>query len=150
MVISKDAAVIASAEVEVAAGAGVVWDVIADIPGWPSWNPDVNLASLSGPLAPGSEFRWRSGPGSIKSTLQQVQPPHLISWTGKTMGITAVHVWAFTPQDNSTLVRTEETWDGFVPRLLRKPMLQVLQRYIDRGLASLKVEAERRQALQTK
>jgi hypothetical protein len=38
----------ARGEIEVAASPQILWEVLTDIPKWPSWNPDVESASLEG------------------------------------------------------------------------------------------------------
>ena len=92
MEINTDAPAVARGEIEVAAPPEVVWAVLTDIAAWPSWNPDVKSAALDGPLAAGTQFRWKAGPGTITSTLQSVEAPRRIEWTGTTFGIKAVHV----------------------------------------------------------
>jgi uncharacterized protein YndB with AHSA1/START domain len=146
MEIDASAPAVAHGEVEVAAPPELVWAVLTDIDGWPSWNPEVKSASLEGPVAKGMRFRWKSGPGTITSTLQTVEPPHLIAWTGKTLGINAAHVYRLEPRGDSTIVRSEESWDGLLVRLLRRPMTKTLQKAIESGLEHLKTEAERRAA----
>jgi len=138
------APVIASGETEVAADPEVVWEVMAAIDRWPDWNPDVKSAFLEGELAPGSKFSWKAGPGTITSRIQQVERLQSLAWTGRSLGINAVHVWRLEPRDDKTVVRTEESWEGLLVRIFRSPMQKMLQRAIDAGLLHLKAEAERR------
>jgi uncharacterized protein YndB with AHSA1/START domain len=98
-VIDEQAPVAGASETEIAATPEVVWDVLTAIERWPKWNPAVKSASMHGELAKGSEFRWKAGPGTITSTTQQVEPPQLIVWTGKTFGIKAVHVHTLEPRN---------------------------------------------------
>ena len=142
MEINTSAPAVARGAVEVAAPAEIVWDVLANIAQWPSWNPDVKRASLEGPLASGTQFRWKAGPGTITSTLQSVERPSLLAWTGTTFGIRAVHVYRLEQQGDTTTVRSEESWDGLLVRLLRRRMTNTLQNAIELGLRHLKVEAE--------
>jgi hypothetical protein len=100
--------------------------------------------SFDGLLAPGSEFRWKAGPGTIVSTLQQVEPPRRVSWLGRTMSIKAVHDWRLEPRDGGTLVETEETYSGLVARLFRGQLQKTLDKALEEGLQHLKLEAERR------
>jgi uncharacterized protein YndB with AHSA1/START domain len=146
MEVDQSAPAVASSEIEIAAPSEVVWDVVADFDSWPEWNPEVKSMSIDGPVAEGTRFSWSAGPGTITSTLQRVERPNLIAWTGKTLGIDAVHVWRFEPRDGGTLVRTEESWAGLLPRLLRGRMQKALQESLDDGLPRLKAEAERRSA----
>src|SRR5205823_4600668 len=122
----------------------IVWDVLADINGWPRWNPAVTEAALSGPLAPGPTFRWKAGPGGITSTLRQVAPPRVLAWTGKTFGIDAIHVYRLEARDSGTVVRTAESWEGWPARLFRGRMQKMLEDGLGPGLDALKAEAERR------
>lgn len=147
MEINKDAPAVSYGEIQVDASPEIVWAVLTDIERWPSWNPDVKSASPAGPLAKGTQFRWKAGPGTITSTLQFVEPPHLIAWTGKTFGIKAVHVHRLEPQGDATIVKSEESWDGLVVRVLRGSMTKTLQKSTESGLRHLKTEAERRTAM---
>ncbi len=144
MQINADAPAVAIGETHIAASPETVWQVLTNIEGWPSWNPDVKDASLAGDLSVGSVFRWKAGPGKITSTLQQVEPPNLIGWTGKTFGIQAIHLWRLQPDNGGTLAHSEESWEGFPVRILSGRMQKMLQEAIDNGLQYLKAEAERR------
>lgn len=144
MTINESAPVVAAGEIKIAAGPEIVWDVLAAIDRWPTWNPDVKAVSLNGQVAEGTEFRWKSGPGTIISTIRSVEQPRLLAWTGKTFGIRAIHVWRLESRDGHTVVRTEESWEGLMARILRRSMVRMLENAIDSGLAHLKAEAERR------
>lgn len=146
MEVNKAAPAIATGEIEIRAKPELVWDLLADIDNWPSWNPAVKEAKLMGGLRESSVFRWKAGPGTITSTLEKVNRPHEIGWRGRTMGINAVHVYKLEPRAEGTMVHTEESFDGLVVRLLKGSMRKTLQKGIDSGLASLKKEAERRSA----
>ncbi len=146
MEVNRDAPAVSHAEIEVAASPEIVWAVLSDIDNWPSWNPDVKQASLAGSLAPGVQFRWKAGPATITSTIQSVEPPRVIAWTGKTFGINAVHVYRLEPQGDTTVVKSDESWDGWIVRLFRGPMTKTLQKSTESGLEHLKTEAERRAA----
>jgi len=142
--VNKAAPAVATGDIEIRAKPEVVWDVLADIDGWPSWNTDVKEAKLTGGLSVGSVFRWKAGPRMITSTLEQVEAPREIGWSGQTMGIIAVHVYRLVPLGDGTKVHSEESFDGLIARLLKGPTRKNLQKRLDGGLASLKKEAERR------
>jgi uncharacterized protein YndB with AHSA1/START domain len=141
--INAAAPAVARGEIEVAAAPEIVWHVLTDIANWPSWIPDVESATLDGPLAPGTQFRWKAGPWRITSTLQSVEPPQRIEWTGTTFGIKAIHVYELEQRDGTTTVRSAESWDGLLVRLLRGSMTKSVQKAIDSGLRHLEIEAER-------
>jgi len=146
MEINRDAPATAEGELQIDADPRTVFSVISAIDQWPSWNPDVRSVTLQGPVQPGAVFRWKSGPSSLTSTLQVVDPPHEIAWTGTTMGIKAVHVFRFQASDGGTLARSEESWQGMLASLLKGYSRKTLDKGIRSVLAHLKTEAERRAA----
>jgi hypothetical protein len=148
--IDASAPAVARSEIAIAAAAEVVWDVLVDVTDWPSWNRDVKAATLDGPIAEGTRFQWKAGPGTIKSTFQRVEPPRLIGWKGTTFGIRAIHVHRLEPRVDQTVVTSHESWDGLLVRLLRGKMASTLQNSLDSGLRYLKAEAQRRATLTTR
>ena len=144
MEVDRDAPAVARAETEIAADPETVWEILTGFEAWPSWNPDVSSVAHDGDVAEGTVFRWKAGRATITSTLRQVERPRMVAWTGKTTGIDAVHVWRLEPHDGGTLVRTEESWQGLLVRVLSGPMRKSLQKAVDGGLQHLKAEAERR------
>lgn len=144
MEISPSAPAIAMGETFIDAPPERVFALIADIGDWPRWNTDVQAVELDGPVGPGTGFRWKSGSVPISSELAVVDPPREIGWTGSTMGIRAVHVFHFEARDGGTLARSEESWEGWMARLLRGYSRRTLEKTINTVLADLKAEAERR------
>ncbi len=110
---------------------------------WPGASKSVTLQDL---VQPGTVFRWKAEPSSLTSTLQVVDPPHEIAWTGTTMGIKAVHVFRFQASDGGTLARSEESWEGVLASVLKGYSRRTLDKGIRSVLAHLKTEAERRAA----
>jgi uncharacterized protein YndB with AHSA1/START domain len=146
MEINRNAPATADGELRIAADPQTVFAVISAIHQWPSWNPDVKSVSLEGPVQPGTVFRWKSGPSSLTSTIQVLDPPREIAWTGTTMGIKAVHVFRFQATDGGTLARSEESWEGLLASLLKGYSRKTLDKGIRSVLAHLRTEAERRAA----
>jgi uncharacterized protein YndB with AHSA1/START domain len=141
---TSEAPVRSRREIEIAAPPEIVWDVLTRFEEWPQWNREVKSMSFDGPVAPGSEFGWKAGPGRIASTLEQVEPPRLISWRGRTMSIRAMHEWHLEPRDGGTSVQTEETFSGLLARLFRGQLQKTLDKSLEEGLEHLKGETERR------
>jgi hypothetical protein len=56
----------------------------------------------------------------------------------------AFHVWRLEPNNGTTRVQTEETFDGLMARLLRRRLSKTLTSSLESGLRHLKTEAERR------
>ena len=132
-----------TAEIDVAAPVETVWRVLTDLERWPSWNPDVTSMSVDGPLAEGTVFRWKAGPRTIVSTIEYVDPPHAVAWSGRTLGVKATHVWRFEQEGDTTHVRTEEALKGLVARVLRRSLQKTLDKALEDGLRNLKAQAER-------
>jgi hypothetical protein len=142
--INTAAPVVGVRETEIAADREVVWAVLSGIRQWPDWNPDVKSVSMRDQVSEGSKFRWKAGPGTITSTLQSVEPPRRIAWSGKAFGLHALHLYVLEAREGMTLVRTEESYDGLIAHLFRGRLQKTLDRTLENGLRHLKVEAERR------
>jgi uncharacterized protein YndB with AHSA1/START domain len=147
--INEQAPVVGASEIEIAASPEAVWAVLTAFERWPSWNREVKSVTMQGDVAPGSVFRWKAGPGTITSTIQRVERPRLIAWTGKTLGIKAIHFWHFDLRNGKTFVRTEESYDGLVVRLFRRSLQKTLDRALADGLRYLKTEVEGRTTRET-
>lgn len=144
MDINRKAPVVAKGEVDIAADPETVWKVLATLDRWPDWNAGVRSVSIDGAVAKGTAFRWKAGRWKITSVIQNVKRARLLAWTGRMMGISAVHAWHLEPAGAATRVVTEESWQGPVVRLFRRSLQRSLDKAIASGLESLKVEAERR------
>ncbi|HSV65011.1 MAG TPA: SRPBCC family protein [Mycobacteriales bacterium] len=136
----------ATAETTIEAPADAVWQVLTDFPRWPEWSPGVTAMHIDGPVAVGTTFRWRSGPSRITSTITDVDPGRSIAWTGRTLGISAVHRWEVVSAGERTVVRTEETWRGLVPRLLRARAQRMLETSLQSGVVALGSQVVTRRA----
>lgn len=142
--INREAPIVLHQEIEIAAVADVVWGVLSAIEAWPTWNPDVASALLQGELKPGTSFHWRAGGSSVSSQLVQVAPAREIAWTGRAMGVSVIHVYRLEARDGATVVRTDESVEGLVARLFRRPLRARMDKALIDGLRCLCSEAERR------
>jgi len=141
--IDESAPVTARREIGVAASPEIVWALLTTMDRWPDWNPEVKTASQPA-LERGGVFRWKAGPAALTSTLAEVEPPNVLGWTGKSMGMHAVHIWRLEADGEHTLARTEESWSGALPRLLPGMMRRSLEKTLESWLTHLKAEAESR------
>lgn len=142
MEINRAAPAVALKEIVIAAAPEAVWAVHTDIDLWPSWHPDITAAELKGPPDQGSTFTWKSGPGSITSTLSVVEPHRRVAWTGKAMGTRAIHVWRLEPSSDGTRVVTEESMEGWPVSLLKGFFQKTLEKTLDAWLLALKIAVE--------
>ncbi len=147
MDIDHDAPVQATRSVAIAATPHLVWGLLADIASWASWNSDVREVSVPDGVRPGATFTWRSGPGRITSTFAAVEPERELSWTGRSLGITAVHVYRLQPESEGTTVLIEESWTGLPTLLLRRKCQAMLENALETGLARLKTAVENARGL---
>jgi hypothetical protein len=130
----------------IAAPPAVVWETLAGIDEWPSWQHEVSSARLEGPLAPGSGLAWKAGRFGIRSRLEEVEQERTIGWSGGALGVRARHVYRLEPAEAGTTVVSEESWSGPLPRLLPGLARKQLEHGVAGALADLAREAERRAA----
>jgi hypothetical protein len=142
--VDASAPVVVSTAIDVTAPAEVVRGALAGIEQWPSWNRAEASVSINGNIAPGTELEWKAGPGTVRSTLLQVERPSAIAWSGHTPGRRAIHVFALRADGERSAVRSEESYTGLVARLLRVPIRRSLARDLAEGFVDLKAQAERR------
>jgi uncharacterized protein YndB with AHSA1/START domain len=142
--INPDAPVLVEGEIEIAAATELVWDVLTTVEDWPKWNTDVSSVEIVGPIEPGTTFRWKAGPGTIKSRIETVERPRVIAWTGRWLGISVIHVWRLDRSGGGTRVQTQESVEGVPARLLPGRHRGVFDRSTRTSLQALKTEAERR------
>ncbi|MGW5266383.1 MFS transporter [Microbispora sp. NPDC004025] len=119
-----------------------VWALHTGIDAWPSWNGDIDTATLSGPVEPGSSFEWTTHGLDITSTVFEVVPGERIVWGGPASGIDGVHVWTFTADGDRVTVRTEESWAGAPVEAAAEQLGQALHASLQSWLAALKTRAE--------
>lgn len=142
MDINRNAPAVAIKEIRISASPEEVWKVHADINGWQAWNPDISASKLEGELAPGSEFSWTSRGVKITSTLQEVEAETRLSWTGSGPGTSARHLWTLEADGDGTLLKTEESMEGWMVSLLKRKMQKTLENSLTGWLIDLKQEVE--------
>ncbi|QLE59177.1 SRPBCC family protein [Nostoc sp. TCL26-01] len=142
MEINSKAPVAARHEIIINASKQTIWQLLTDINHWHLWYPNVSESKLEGSLQPTSIFRWKSNGTAIVSTLEEVEDQRRISWTGKAFGTQAIHIWILEPQEKGVLVRTEESFDGWLIVLLRSMMQTMLDTSLKSWLDYLKQTAE--------
>jgi hypothetical protein len=137
------AGVSSQARIEIATPADRVWKLLSEVDRWYTWNPLVQQAVLSGPFQPDSVFKWKSKGVTVISTLQEVTPNQHITWTGKAFGTRAIHTWEIVETDNGVELRTSESFDSWLPKLMPKTMQRMLDETLPAWLKAIKLEAER-------
>jgi uncharacterized protein YndB with AHSA1/START domain len=141
--VNPNAPAVEDADIFVEAPTGTVWHILSDLENWPSWNKGVSNIKVDGPIEVGTSFVWAGNGSKIVSRLEEVDPPHRIAWTGKTLGIQATHVWELTEKGEGTQVHTEEAFEGLVARIFRGFARKILAKALEQGILGLKAEAEK-------
>jgi hypothetical protein len=67
---NRNPPVFSAGQIEITASPEALWDLMADLSGWPSWNPDVKEVSVQGEVAEGTVFRRKAGPVIIATVLR--------------------------------------------------------------------------------
>lgn len=119
-----------------------IWNVLTDINNWYKWQKDISSSELNGKLKPNTTFDWKSGGVKIHSTLHTVDSSNMIGWTGKAIGVYAIHNWTITEVNGVTQVKVEESMEGFLVKLFRKSFQKKLEEGLTTWLDLLKKECE--------
>ena len=124
-----DAPVLVRFEAEVAASPEAVWELLTAVERWPLWHRGVDFAVLKAEEArPGVRLQWRADGMRISSILHEVEPGARLSWTLRTLGARGYQRWTIEPMTGGrTRVRTEESWWGFFPFVLRGTLRKTLR-----------------------
>jgi len=136
------AAVESQAQVLIQAPVDRIWELLIRVDEWPRWNKAVQSSELQGPFATGSTFVWRSEGFTVTSMLRDIEVPKRLTWTGKAFGTNAVHRWELEETPDGVVVRTSETFDGWLPALMPDTMQRKLDSTLPRWLTALKLAAE--------
>ena len=145
--VNPDAPAVDRYSVTINAPIDLVFATLSDFASWPEWQEDVSKATA--PEAPkglvdGAGFTWTSRGTTIRSTIEQLDAPREIGWTGKALGTHAIHIWRLEGDGFRTVVKTEESMHGWLPRLLTAMTRKALRRGLSSAAEGLKVESERR------
>ncbi|MGV9344441.1 SRPBCC family protein [Streptomyces spiralis] len=142
--IDAGAPVITRDDILIHAPLHTIWKIQTHVENWPTWQPDVDVVvkDTPGRLRPGSVFRWTTEGLNITSTVKQVDYGKRLAWGGPAQGITAIHVWTFTPTTDGVLVHTEESWTGDPVTANEATLQTALDNSLHNWVNNLKHQAE--------
>jgi len=143
MQINQNAPVIANAEIFINATPEQVWAVLTNINQWTKWNSKISKSVVHQPVAKGSTFSWTINGAKIQSQLHTVDTNKSLGWSGKTFGATAIHNFYLSTSGEGTLVKVEESMEGWLVRLFKNKMNKDLAKDMVYWLEQLKMESER-------
>lgn len=141
--INNNAPVKASKTITINASSEKVWAVITNINNWAIWQTDISHPQLNGTLLANTTFDWKTGGAKIHSTLHTVEAFKHFGWTGKTMGMYAIHNWTLTETNGQTTVQVDESMEGFLAKLFKKSFNKNLEKGMQHWLDLLKQECEK-------
>ncbi len=138
MKIDVNAPLMARKEITIDAPVELVWQIQSDINNWSKWQKDVSFAKLHGKLVKGTVFTWKAMGMNITSELQEVIEQKTIEWSGKSIGMYAIHRWSFQKHGSKTKVITEESLSGWFPKLIKVVKPNFLEQSLFKALQTLK------------
>lgn len=131
--------------VDVQAGAERLWDILTNIQSWPEWQGTSYIKPAEdGPLKMGSAFTAELGGIRWNIGVIKAIKPGSICWTGRRLGIEAIHEWEFQEEAGKTRVITRESMSGGVIILIYPIIKRKLSKYDYKWLMDLKSKAESR------
>jgi hypothetical protein len=142
MKININAPVIQKKEIIVKEKPDKVWKTLTDINGWVKWNSRITKSKINSTLEIGQSFKWKINGVSILSKLEIIEENKVFGWTGKTFGGKAIHNWYLEEIAEGTLVKVEESMEGWLISLFRKKMNTTLEDDMEYWLNQLKNECE--------
>lgn len=98
-----------------------VWNHLIRAQQWPNWYPNASNVRLlnteSDTLELGTRFRWKTFGMTIECTVEEFEPAKRIAWSSESRGMSVYHAWLLKPQAGGCYVLTEETQNGFIPKI---------------------------------
>lgn len=134
---------------ETAALATVVWAILADAGGWPTWNPGYSKARLDGPLAAGA-----TGEVTLPNGMQrrfevyQVMDSTFLSYGGSMPGAKQEFIQRVEPlEDGRTRVTFAHTIEGPASLLYGVLFGRIIRGYLPTAARQLVAKAETESAV---
>lgn len=130
------------AEIYIDAPANRVWDRLADIAGWPSWNTGVEWISALIPLTAGTAFEMRASGQTVRAKLQGVQAPNILCWSSGALFVSARHLITVEDLGGRTRVIAQASYRGAWPMAMPKRAKRHIRASLLQGLQDLKAASE--------
>jgi uncharacterized protein YndB with AHSA1/START domain len=141
--INYHAPVKCSSEVVIKSSPAKIWSVLTNIDQWAKWQTDISRSKINGELKPDTTFDWKTGGINIHSRLHTVDAFQNFGWTGKTLGMFAIHNWTITESNGKSQVSVEESMEGFLAGIFKKSLNKNLEKGMNKWLDLLKKECEK-------
>ncbi|QMU78122.1 SRPBCC domain-containing protein [Streptacidiphilus sp. PB12-B1b] len=120
-----------AASIQITGPPEAVWAVLADLPGYPQWNPFIRKAT--GELVVGGKLNCRIHPEnapslSFKPVVLTVEPGRELCWRGMLLApgiMDGTHRFVLEANDRGTLLKQSEVFTGLLTTLLGTPLRAV-------------------------
>ena len=139
--IDEAAPVKTSGDIYIQAPAEQVWELLIDLPAWPTIDTAIRTVSLNAPAAVDAHFSFVLNGFPTQATLAVVEPGRELTWTGESLWFKSVDVHRLEPaQDSGTRLYIAESFAGVLaPVFLTSTRLKAQH---DRWLTAFKRAAE--------
>ena len=141
--INENAPVKCTQSIMINAAPEKVWQTLTNINRWSQWQSEIPFAEFKGTLQTGKKFDWKTGGVTIHSTIHTARPNESFGWTGKTIGLYAIHNWSLKKLEAGTEVTVAESLEGWLAVLLKGTFNKNLQTGMAKWLNLLKIECEK-------
>ena len=113
--VQRDAPRHARQDVVINAPVHRVWQCLANVAAWPTWNAAVRSSEAPSSVTGDAMFRWDNHGSDIHAQLGLVRQDHVLAWSDTASTAKAIHVWRLSEVSHDvTRVEVEETMDGFL------------------------------------
>ncbi|MFT6865602.1 MAG: putative membrane protein [Cyclobacteriaceae bacterium] len=68
-----------------------IWEILIDFENWKLWNDQIDQMQID-QAKEGAIFTWKIKGSRIKSTIQKIKEPELLSWTSTFKGMKTIQV----------------------------------------------------------
>jgi hypothetical protein len=141
--INVEAPVLCSASVVIQASPEKIWTTLTNINNWPNWQPAIKKAKLNGPLQPQSTFEWKAGGSTIHSTIHTIELYKALGWTGRALGMLAIHNWTIQQEGSNSIVSVNESMEGLLAGIFKNLITRNFRKDTINWLRFLKDECEK-------
>ena len=122
------------------------WACLIRATEWPEWYPNAANVKLlntdNTELAQGVRFRWKTFGMTITCQVDEYVPFERLAWSSVSYGMRVYHAWIFEDRASRCYVRTEETQNGFIPKLAAKLMPGKIHKFHQIWLEELEAAAK--------
>jgi len=88
------------------------------------------------------KFRWKTFGMTITCRVEEFQPFERLAWSSESPGMSVYHAWLFDDRPDGCLVTTEETQNGFIPKIAKRLMPGKMHKFHQIWLESLNETAK--------